>query len=115
VCLIGLVISISILYGASLFWVAILFNILFGFSISVRTVLPPLMTSVCLGPKHFGVIYGFLNIFTTLGTAVGVPLSGFIYDRTSSYNLAFGLYMIIGVLAGVLGLLALKRKQVKAA
>jgi MFS family permease len=111
-CLVGLVISISILFGASVLWVAILFNVLFGLSISVRTILPPLMTSACLGPKHFGVIYGFLNIATTLGTAVGVPLSGVIYDTTRSYNYAFVLYMAIGVMAGILGLMALARKKV---
>jgi MFS family permease len=111
-CLVGLVISISILFGTSVLWVAILFNVLFGLSISVRTILPPLMTSACLGPKHFGVIYGFLNIATTLGTAVGVPLSGVIYDTTRSYNYAFVLYMAIGVIAGILGLMALARKKV---
>jgi len=68
-CLIGFVIAVSLLYGASFFWIAILFNVLFGLTISVRTVLPPLMTSACLGEKHFAVIYGFLNIATTLGTA----------------------------------------------
>jgi MFS family permease len=115
VCMIGLVASIGFLYNAQYFWVAVIFNIIFGFSISVRTVLPPLMTSVTLGQKHFGVIYGFLNIFTTLGTAVGVPLSGFIYDWTKSYNYAFALYMIIGVLAAALGLMALARGKQTAA
>ena len=43
---------------------AIVFNVLFGFSIAVRTVMPPLMTARVLGQKHFAVIYGFLNIFT---------------------------------------------------
>ena len=104
VCMIGLMISIALLYGSQLLWVAIVFNVLFGFSIAVRTVLPPLMTARVLGQKHFAVIYGFLNIFTTLGTAVGVPLSGFIYDHTKSYHMAFALYIalcIIGALAGV--------------
>jgi len=110
-CLLVFIIAIALLYGASFLWIAVLFNILFGLSISVRTVLPPLMTSACLGPKHFAVIYGFLNIFTTLGTAVGTPLSGFIFDSTKSYNTAFALYMGIGLLAGTLGLIALSRKE----
>ncbi|MBN1535053.1 MAG: MFS transporter [Spirochaetes bacterium] len=114
VCMVGLVASIGFLYNAQYFWVAVAFNIIFGFSISVRTVLPPLMTSVTLGQKHFGVIYGFLNIFTTLGTAVGVPLSGFIHDWTQSYNYAFALYMIIGVLAAAMGLIALARGRIQA-
>jgi len=101
-CMIGLMVSIALLYGSQLMWVAIAFyNVLFGFSIAVRTVLPPLMTTRVLGQKHFAVIYGFLNIFTTLGTAVGVPLSGFIYDWTKSYHMAFALYIVLCVIAAV--------------
>jgi len=108
-CIVGLTVSIGLLYGAAAFWVAVAFNVLFGFAISVRTVLPPLMTSACLGQKHFGVIYGFLNIFTTLGSAIGVPLSGYIHDWTQSYHAAFALYIALGVLAAIFGVLALRR------
>jgi sugar phosphate permease len=109
-CMIGLIISIALLYGSQLMWVAIIFNILFGFSIAVRTVLPPLMTARVLGQKQFAVIYGFLNIFTTLGTAVGVPLSGFIYDATKSYHMAFALYIVLCFIATAAGIAVLKRK-----
>ena len=110
-CMIGLVISISLLYGAQWMWIAIVFSVLFGFSIAVRTVLPPLMTAKILGQKHFGVIYGFLNIFTTLGTAVGVPLSGFIYDWTKSYSMAFALYIGLCVIAAAVGSIVLIRSK----
>ncbi len=101
--MIGLMVSIALLYGAQLMWVAVVFSIMFGFSIAVRTVLPPLMTAKVLGQKHFAVIYGFLNIFTTLGTAVGVPLSGFIYDWTKSYHMAFALYIGLCLIAAAFG------------
>lgn len=109
VCMAGLMIAIALLYGAQLMWVAIVFSVLFGFSIAVRTVLPPLMTARVLGQKHFGVIYGFLNIFTTLGTAVGVPLSGFIYDWTKSYSLAFALYIGLCLIAAAAGIAVMTR------
>lgn len=108
-CMAGLVIAIALLYGAQLMWVAVVFSVLFGFSIAVRTVLPPLMTARVLGQKHFGVIYGFLNIFTTLGTAVGVPLSGFIYDWTKSYSLAFALYIGLCLVAAAAGIAVMTR------
>jgi len=108
-CMVGLMVSIALLYGSQLLWVAIAFNVLFGFSIAVRTVLPPLMTARVLGQKHFAVIYGFLNIFTTLGTAVGVPLSGFIYDWTKSYHMAFALYIVLCVIAAVAGIAVMAR------
>lgn len=114
VCMVGLMVSIALLYGSYFMWVAIAFNVLFGFSIAVRTVMPPLMTARVLGQKHFAVIYGFLNIFTTLGTAVGVPLSGFIYDYTKSYHMAFALYIalcIIAALAGVAVMAQAKKRN----
>lgn len=114
ICVIGLMAAIALLFGAEAFWIAVVFNVLFGLFIAVRTVLPPLMTSASLGPKHFGVIYGFLNIFTTLGTAVGVPMSGFIYDWTKSYYMAFTIYICLGVIAAVAGVFALSRAPMKA-
>ncbi len=57
-CVVGLMVSIALLYGSQLMWVAIAFNVLFGFSIAVRTVLPPLMTARVLGQKHFAVYSG---------------------------------------------------------
>ncbi len=107
--MVGLMVSITLLYGSHWMWVAVVFNILFGFSIAVRTVLPPLMTARVLGQKHFAVIYGFLNIFTTLGTAVGVPLSGFIYDATKSYSLAFALYIGLCLITTAAGFAVLTR------
>ncbi|HOG13064.1 MAG TPA: MFS transporter, partial [Smithellaceae bacterium] len=113
VCMAGLVIAILLLYGAQLMWVAVVFSVLFGFSIAVRTVLPPLMTAKVLGQKHFAVIYGLLNIFTTLGTAVGVPLSGFIYDWTKSYSLAFALYIGLCLIAAAAGIAVMIRGEKK--
>jgi MFS family permease len=111
--MVGLMVSIALLYGSHWMWVAVVFNILFGFSIAVRTVLPPLMTARVLGQKHFAVIYGFLNIFTTLGTAVGVPLSGFIYDATKSYYLAFALYIGLCLITTAAGMAVLTRSGKK--
>jgi len=108
---VGLIVSIALLYGSYFLWVAIAFNVLFGFSIAVRTVMPPLMTARVLGQKHFAVIYGFLNIFTTLGTAVGVPLSGFIYDYTKSYHMAFALYIVLCIIAALAGIAVMARTK----
>ncbi|HOG08028.1 MAG: MFS transporter [Syntrophales bacterium] len=113
ILMVGLMVSIALLYGSQWMWVAVVFNILFGFSIAVRTVLPPLMTARVLGQKHFAVIYGFLNIFTTLGTAVGVPLSGFIYDATKSYYLAFALYIGLCLITTAAGIAVLTRSGKK--
>ena len=71
----------------------------------------PVPLKKVLVQKHFAVIYGLLNIFTTLGTAVGVPLSGFIYDWTKSYSLAFALYICLCLIAAVAGIVLMTRSR----
>lgn len=88
---------------------AILFGIIFGFANAIMTVPNPLLSVEMFGPKHFGVVFGSLIVFHTLGNAVGMPLSGFIYDSTGSYLPAFNLYLGLAVVSLVLVLVALSR------
>jgi MFS family permease len=110
-CLTGVTTAILLLFGAQWIWIAILHNFLYGLAIGVRNVLPPLMTSRALGEKHFAVIFGYLNIPTTLSTALGAPITGFIYDWTKSYYLAFMLYIILCIISAIAGVAALARSN----
>jgi MFS family permease len=101
--------GIALLFGTSLVWVAIMWGIIYGIGNAVQTVMPPLMTASCAGLKHYSTIYAVLAIFQTLGVGGGAPLSGFIYDSTRSYNLGFGIYLVMCILAGLLGYAALKK------
>ena len=103
------VLTVATLFGARAEWMAVLFAVLFGFSNAAHTVLPPLMTSACLGTKHFAALFGVMNIFITLGSGLGMPLSGYIYDWTASYFPAFGLYIGLIVLSTILGLASLRK------
>jgi MFS family permease len=49
--------------------------------------------------RHYGAILGFLEIGSGLGGTIGPWLSGFLFDRTGSYTLSFGLSMGMLVLA----------------
>ncbi|BAE85579.1 MFS transporter [Desulfitobacterium hafniense] len=49
-------------------------------------VYPPLITSEAFGQKNFATIYSALYTSTTVGTIIGTPLWGWIYDATGSYN-----------------------------
>jgi MFS family permease len=103
VCMAGLIVAILLLYGAQFLWVAVVFSVLFGFSIAVRTVLPPLMTAKVLG-RSISRDLRFAHNLHDAGEAVGVPLSGFIYDWTKSYSLAFALYICLCLIAAVAGI-----------
>lgn len=110
-CLTGVAIAILLLFGAQWVWIAILHNLLYGLAIGVRNVLPPLMTSKVFGERHFAVIFGYLNIPTTLSTALGAPIAGFIYDWTKSYYMAFLLYIILCIISAFAGLAAMARSD----
>jgi MFS family permease len=109
-----LVAGIVLLFGAQLTVFAVLFGVVYGFGNAIQTVLPPLMTVAGAGLAHFALIYGILTIFQTLGSGIGMPLSGYLYDWTGGYEAAFYVYIVLAVLAVLLGVAALKRARFKA-
>ncbi len=88
--------------------VAVTGALLFSFGITVQTVLPPLMTARSAGLRHFGVVFGVVNLFMRMGSGRGTPLSGYIYDVCRSYLPAFRLYIGLAVLSALLGVLAMR-------
>lgn len=106
-----LAVGIGILFGAKAVWLAVLFGVVYGFANAIQTVMPPLMTADGLGLKHYALIYGVMNIFSTLGAGLGMPLSGYIYDATGSYGYAFVLYIVLTAAAMILGIFAMRRAK----
>ncbi|WP_148265238.1 MFS transporter [Desulfosporosinus orientis] len=41
------------------------------------------------GSKHYGEIYGYVNLSVYLGTALSVPAVAMIFDKTGSYQVAW--------------------------
>ncbi len=103
------------LFGVHTVWMVIVFAVLFGFSNGISTVVFPLLTSACLGQRRFAVMYGVLNIFITLGSGIGMPLSGYIFDKTGSYNPAWWLFIGLIFMSGIMGVMALKKSVAKRA
>jgi MFS family permease len=89
-------------------WVG-LFAILFGLANAMATVAAPFITAEIFGAKNYGVIYGVINVFFTLGMSVGMPLSGAIFDARGSYIPAFTLYAVAAVVVAVLLIIAIGR------
>jgi cyanate permease len=54
------------------------------------------------GP-HFGAIVGMGLLGSAIGSAVGPWMAGYLFDRTGSYAIAFGLAAACGLAAGVAG------------
>jgi len=109
------VLGILALLGSRLALFAVLFGLVYGFGNAIQTVLPPLMTSELAGMRHYPLIYGIVSIFQTLGSGIGTPLSGYIYDSRGSYAPAFWLYVAMACLAAAFGILAMRGRRLGAA
>lgn len=88
--------------------------ILFGCALAATFVLAPLVTIYAFGPKDFANIYSFVTFFIFIGPAVAPPLSGLIYDRNGSYELAFVLYAVLLLAVLLIGLIVFKNGGFKA-
>jgi MFS family permease len=100
-------VSIGILGFAEPYWVALGFAAVDGFACGAPLVLNPLLTSGYLGMRHFGALYGVLNILGTVGGAVGPVGAGVFFDSRGTYLPVFYLFIAL-MLVGVIVALSLR-------
>ena len=96
--------SIAILAFAQPYWVALLFAATYGFACGAPLVVNPLLTSGYLGMKHFGALYGVLNIMGTVGGAIGPVGAGLYFDREGTYLPVFYLFIALIMVAMIVAI-----------
>ena len=82
-------------------WMLYLFAVMFGFSHSGIHALASPTAAELFGLRSHGVIFGCIVLGGTLGIATGPLVTGYIFDITSSYQLAFlinGILNVIGLI-----------------
>ena len=103
--IIGLIISTAALLWlvpVRELWMLYLFAVVFGLGIgSMGTSESPLLARL-FGLSSHGLIYGVIGLGFTAGGAVGPVLTGYIFDRTESYQLAFLICAALGIIALIL-------------
>jgi MFS family permease len=67
----------------------LVFALLFGLGFGARGPIITAMASNWFGGRHFGAIYGVLNLGNGMGAALGPWFGGVVHDVTGSYRLAF--------------------------
>ena len=67
----------------------LVFALLFGLGFGARGPIITSMASDWFGGRHFGAIYGALNLGNGIGAALGPWFGGIVHDVTGSYRLAF--------------------------
>jgi MFS family permease len=80
------------------------FLVIHGFAVAAENVVVPVMVAECFGVRHLARIYGAL-----MGGALGPIFAGAVFDRMGSYQMAFGTFAFVNLLA-LLALLGLRRE-----
>lgn len=103
--------ALVLLFAAKIKFFAWLFCLFSGFSAVFMTLPIALWTADILGKRDFAVTYSIMNVFSTLGVAVGVPLTGYIFDISGSYEPAWYLYLALCAVSFIMALLAFAKKR----
>ena len=107
-----LAVSLIWLQIASELWMFYLFALVFGFAYG------NILAGLALAPAEFfglgslGVIMGVILFSYTIGGAVGPIITGYLFDKTGNYSLAFLIIAIVSVIGCIL--VVLLRPQVVA-
>ena len=86
-----LLVAIGLLIVADTYPLAIGFGLMFGFAVGGSSLVQNLLWADYFGRAHLGEIRGFTAPFRLI-SPVGPTLTGFIFDRTGGYTLAFTIF-----------------------
>jgi MFS family permease len=78
---------------------AMVYSAVFGLSVGGILVVPPVVYADYYGRTCLGVIRGVTEPFIGAGQAIGPILSGYIFDITDSYILAFQCFIVIALVS----------------
>ena len=79
-----------------------LYGVLIGVGYAVTAPLSPAAASDLFRGRHFGAIFGTLNLSNSFGGAVGAWAGGWIFDLTRSYAWALWIALVFAVCAPLL-------------
>lgn len=107
ICLIIAIVGMSWLQVAKELWMLYLFAAVYGFSHGgFFTLISPLIAGL-FGTRSQGSLLGIVIFSGTLGGSIGMTLSGYIFDITGSYTIAF--IILLGlVILGLVNMLLIK-------
>ena len=98
-------VSIVVLAWARPYSVVLLFAVVYGFALGAPLVINPLLTSNYLGMRHFGAIFGVLNIMATVGAAIGPVGAGIFFDTQKTYLPVFYFFAALMLATAALSML----------
>jgi len=85
-------------------WMFYLFAVVYGFAAGCWVVLPPLVGET-FGMMSHGVFIGFAYFSSNVGMMIGPVMAARIFDTTGSYQLAWGVIAVAGIMSLTMTLL----------
>ncbi|NNK85111.1 MAG: MFS transporter, partial [Desulfobacterales bacterium] len=106
ICLGLLISSLVLLILGSSMWVLFLFAIIYGFAHGgLFTVMSPTIAEL-FGTGSHGTLFGLILFSGTIGGSVGPWLTGYVFDTTGSYQIAFIILIVLATIGlGLIGYL----------
>lgn len=96
--MIGIGLVCLTLISATSMGLTVPFLILFGIGYGAINTMRPSLVREYFGRKSFGTLFGLMLSISILGSAVGAPVAGWVYDNWHSYQ---GVWIVFAVLAVV--------------
>ncbi|MBI4296371.1 MAG: MFS transporter [Chloroflexi bacterium] len=82
----------------------------FGLGIGCFLACISMLVSQNFGLASYGLIYGMITGFHSIGTATGSVMAGYIYDATGNYDLAFSIFLAL-LLVALVTILPVRRPK----
>jgi len=86
-------------------WMLYIFAVVAGLGIGGMAASEPPLVARLFGLRSHGVILGFIGLGFTCGAAVGPYVTGYIFDLTDSYQTAFLICAVTGVIGLILAII----------
>jgi MFS family permease len=90
---------LSFAYAVSGIFIIALFLLFFGIGFGGTNTMRAVLPRAYFGMKSYGTVLGLVMGVGTVGSMVGAPLAGYIYDTTGTYQLAWYIYTGIAALS----------------
>lgn len=105
--------SIPLLFLARLTAAVWTFSIIFGFAMGADYMLIPLVTAESFGLQALGKLLAIIIMADSLGQWLGPVMAGRIFDKTHSYNWAWGIVTVAG-LTGAALIFSIRQNKIEA-
>lgn len=104
------VLSMLVALNAKTLPLAILFTVLYGFSVPTASFPITIIVSRLFGQKAYGQTLSLIQASSGLASALATPLAGFLFDSVQDFTIIFILYIVISIFPLITYQLALRKK-----